>query len=88
MWWLLLFGVLLFLGINDEDDGEIEVGSEGTMDKKDLQKVLDEAVRMSKLALSKNGITNDDLTLTLAQTLVEQTLREYSIGELLFEEDE
>lgn len=78
----------ILLGINDEDDGEIEVGSEGTMDKKDLQKVLDEAVRMSKLALSKNGITNDDLTLTLAQTLVEQTLREYSIGELLFEEDE
>lgn len=69
---------------DSDDDYEQE---DDHVDKKELQKMLTEAVRMSKEALVKNGIANEQAILSLAKVVLQRALREYEISELLFEND-
>jgi hypothetical protein len=93
--WVVLALLLFFLfcdnGDNDEEDeDETDVEGKRTMDKKEFQKLLDETVRMSKEALTKNGLTgSEQAVVALTGMLLQQILSEYSdFGEMLLAEDD
>jgi hypothetical protein len=87
-WWKHLFGWDEPFWDDDETDSESK--PEGTMDKKDLQRMLDEAVRMAKQALRKNGIpSGEQSVVALAKMVLKPAIAEYNgLGDVLLEEEE